>query len=144
MLLTLDGRTGGVLPQSNFPAPVVGSLTDDNLPTSADVHLYADPSTYATQYPVLFADCEGLSGGLKEPLAVQIRQRAAKLAERRERTLITRTALAGRTVIAGKLRKLDWSNDIGKKGREFAVTQFYPRILYTFSDVVVFVTRNPK
>lgn len=28
--------------------------------------------------------------------------------------------------------------------REFAVSQLYPRVLYTFSDVVVFVLRNPR
>ncbi|KAL2679358.1 hypothetical protein Neosp_010132 [[Neocosmospora] mangrovei] len=28
--------------------------------------------------------------------------------------------------------------------REFSVTQLYPRLLYTFSDVVVFVLRNPR
>ncbi|KAJ4318374.1 hypothetical protein N0V84_006883 [Fusarium piperis] len=30
------------------------------------------------------------------------------------------------------------------KKREFSVTQLYPRLLYSFSDVVVFVLRNPR
>lgn len=42
-------------------------------------------------------------------------------------------------------RKISWAlGDKEKSKREFAVTELYPKVLYTFSDVVVFVLRNPK
>ncbi|CAO2647539.1 Nn.00g084610.m01.CDS01 [Neocucurbitaria sp. VM-36] len=83
-----------------YPSPVVGAVTNSNVPTSGDVHLYSDPSTYVSEYPMLFADCEGLEGGENTP--------------------------------------------IKKSKRQHAVTELYPRLLYTFSDVIVFVLRNPK
>lgn len=45
-----------------FSSPVVGSV-NDNIPTTGDVHLYADPGTYLSESPMLYADCEGLDGG---------------------------------------------------------------------------------
>jgi hypothetical protein len=36
-------------------------------PTSGDVHLYGDPKTIDSQYPLLFADCEGFYGGNSAP-----------------------------------------------------------------------------
>src|SRR5947207_486863 len=42
-----------------YPSPVVG-VPGEELPTSEDVHLYVDPSTSATETPLLYADCEGL------------------------------------------------------------------------------------
>ena len=41
-------------------------------------------------------------------------------------------------------RKLEWAIDDEKKQRGYAVTELYPRLLYTFSDTVVFVIRNPR
>ena len=42
-------------------------------------------------------------------------------------------------------RKISWAmGDKEKSKREYAVTEFYPKVLYPFSDVVVFVLRNPK
>lgn len=41
-------------------------------------------------------------------------------------------------------RKIAWADTPATQKREFAVGQLYPRILYTFSDVVVFVLRNPR
>lgn len=37
-----------------------------------------------------------------------------------------------------------WADTPQTQKREFAVGNLYPRILYTFSDVVVFVLRNPR
>lgn len=55
------------------PVPVVGSV-NHSVPTSGDVHLYSDPSTYNSDCPILYADCEGLEGGENEPMAVQARR----------------------------------------------------------------------
>jgi hypothetical protein len=40
--------------------PVVGSALHTDLPTSGDVHLYPDLSTFESPHPVFYADCEGL------------------------------------------------------------------------------------
>lgn len=84
---------------SKYPSPATSS-NNGRLPTTKDVHLYADPKTYNTQTPVLYADCEGLNSG--------------------------------------------WAVTSETKKRDDAVMRLYPRVLYTFSDVVVFVLRNPR
>lgn len=43
--------------EAKFSSPLVGSV-NDNIPVSADVHLYADPETFLTDTPLLYADCE--------------------------------------------------------------------------------------
>jgi hypothetical protein len=58
--------------QSCAPSPVVGSSRDNHTPTSGDVHLYADPSTSAGEFPMLYADCEGLEGGETLPISAQL------------------------------------------------------------------------
>jgi len=118
-----------------FPAPVCGSRTDHKIPTSADVHLYADPDTFYGDKPLLFADCEGLNGGEEIPIA--------------KRKKLGREAIE-LLKLAGERTKghLEWADpkagDPQRCTREFAVRELYPRLLYTFSDVVVFVSRNAK
>lgn len=120
-LKTQDGST------NLFPVPVPG-LSGDTVPTTGDVHLYSDPGTYYAQKPVLYADCEGLTGGENTP-----RGMAGQL--------ITDTAKKGKN----KLRKrVAWANNPKMQSREFAVSSLFPRILYTFSDVVVFVLREAR
>ncbi|UPX14192.1 uncharacterized protein EKO05_0004682 [Ascochyta rabiei] len=41
-------------------------------------------------------------------------------------------------------RELGWADTNSLRSREFAVTNLYPRLLYTFSDVIVFVLKNPR
>lgn len=135
MLLTLDAWSGEPLRGQDFRSPVVGSARHDKLPTSGDVHLYADPSTFSTQYPYMFADCEGLNGGSKEPLAKQAQKVAPDDAHK----------MPFRKILQPIEKPLQWAKeDKYKRSREFAVTEFFPRLLYTFSDAVVFVMRNPK
>ena len=43
-----------------------------------------------------------------------------------------------------RTRKIEWKGPGVKKTREFAVTELYPRVMYTFSDVVVFVLQNQR
>jgi hypothetical protein len=121
-----------------FPSPIVGSVRNENVPTSGDVHLYADPGTHSADYPVLYADCEGLEGGENMPLSKQFcnspmlsRENGSK---RRARPKTSR----------GVQRHLKWANSPEKTKRQYAVTQLYPRLLYSFSDVIVFVLRNSK
>lgn len=63
--LTTNSRQG--------PVPVVGSV-NHSVPTSGDVHLYSDPRTYFTDFPILYADCEGLAGGEIEPMAAKAKR----------------------------------------------------------------------
>ncbi|KAF2134377.1 hypothetical protein P153DRAFT_402048 [Dothidotthia symphoricarpi CBS 119687] len=132
----------------NFPSPVAGSLSNGSVPTSGDVHLYSDPSTYAAEYPMLYADCEGLEGGESIPMAMQYRNSASTpskekgkdnhpVREHRKRRRVTKS-LHSRQI------DIKWANSPDKLKRQYAVTELYPRLLYTFSDVIVFVLRNPK
>lgn len=117
----------------NYPAPVVGSTNDDG-PTSGGVHLYADPGTSNTNRPILYADCEGLQGGESLPSAA-----------RSTRNRGIPSALRGKIgkTLASSIH-IQWANSPETKKREYAVMEFYPRLLYTFSDVVVFVLRTTR
>ena len=132
--------------QVRFPSPVVGSV-NDNVPVSADVHLYADPDTILTESPVLYADCEGLEGGESAPRAetLTLQDRASEMNSQRKGSLEPNTRKRHRRKGYGAPRNLIWATgDLEKSKREYAVTELYPKVLYTFSDVVVFVLRNPK
>ncbi|KAI1842756.1 hypothetical protein JX266_011077 [Neoarthrinium moseri] len=124
--LLIDRQDMTSLEASRYYSPVTSS-SYDRIPTTGDVHLYADPSTLYTSNPLLLCDCEGLSGG--ETLPKQLRNRADDLANG------YRTSTS---------RPISWAKTPNTKKREYAVSQLYPRILYTFSDVVVFVLRNPR
>lgn len=50
-------------------APVVGLTAHQAVPTSGAVHLYWDHNTLFSENPLLFADCEGLGGGSREPMS---------------------------------------------------------------------------
>lgn len=112
-----------------FPTPVVGSVVHDSEPTSGDVHLYADASTHGERLPILYADCEGFEGGERVPVGSRARLR-------------TRAHLHQN--LPARCRAIEWVDTEESRRREYAVTSLYPRVLYTFSDCVVFVLRNPK
>ncbi|KAI6862995.1 hypothetical protein KC334_g20629, partial [Hortaea werneckii] len=120
--------------QDIFPSPVVGSIANDSLPTSGDVHLYADPATHAEQLPILYADCEGFEGGERIPLGARAR-RGLRSESAKEEVLDPDLV---------RSRPIEWATTEESRQREYAVTALYPRLLYTFSDCVVFVLRNPK
>lgn len=115
---------------SRYYSPVTSS-NQDRISTTGDVHLYADPSTLYATSPLLFIDCEGLSGGEAAPKQLKQSQDSSSHAANYPR----RYAVP---------RKIEWAQTPQTQKREFAVSQLYPRILYTFSDVVVFVLRNPR
>ncbi|CAN9415920.1 unnamed protein product [Alternaria alternata] len=115
--------------KSMFKAPVSGSPLHDSTPTSADVHLYVDPATWEEERPIFYADCEGLNAGERIPIGAH---------SRRQTRIDTSRKLGLRA------RSLEWATSDQTRTRQYAVTQLYPRLLYTFSDVVVFVLNNPK
>lgn len=130
-----------------FPTPIPGSTRDDNVATSGDVHLYADPATYMGTLPMLYADCEGLEGGENIPIANRHRETANK-SHGREPT--DSPSHDGRGVkkrlkaLRASRRDIAWATAPETQKRQYAVTELYPRLLYTFSDVIVFVLQNPK
>ena len=97
------------------------------------MHLYADPSTLHATNPLLFVDCEGLSGGEAAPK--QLRQAQDPAASYSASNYTRRYAAP---------RRIEWAQSPQTQKREFIVSQLYPRILYIFSDVVCFVLRNPR
>ncbi|KAA8903651.1 hypothetical protein FN846DRAFT_779968 [Sphaerosporella brunnea] len=110
-------------------APIIGRSADRHAPTSGDVHLFCDPSSWRSDRPCLFADCEGLQGGNSDPVAVQTMERVRS------------------TVGLGKRGRqrlnISWAQP-KQRSRQFMVEEFYPRVLFTFSDVVCYVERNMR
>jgi energy-coupling factor transporter ATP-binding protein EcfA2 len=128
-----------------FPCPIVGSARNDSVPTSGDVHLYADPSTCFTIFPTLYADCEGLEGGENIPIGSRYRgAEAGILRKRDDSSLDPNREKKRRRLSLGQQRPIAWADSPTKQKRQYGVTELYPRLLYTFSDVVVFVLQNPK
>lgn len=119
--------------------PVVGRR-DANVPTSEDVHLYYDPKTINSQEPVLYIDSEGLGGGERQPLGALLRSK--RLREGASNPSGNQQQDSSVKVLSE--REILWADDASARGREYAVTNLYPRMLYTFSEVIVFVLRNPR
>lgn len=163
-MLIAHRATGTAIEESLgiFPSPVLGSSVNSTLPTSGDVHLYADPDTYHSHRPILYADCEGLDAGETRPFAtlsmdqLQITESETSRARAKSNPSMMPSNSAAsrpgakvrrhfrRKLFEGEEVKVQWATDLKKSGREFAVRHLYPRLLYTFSDVIVFVLRNPK
>jgi len=123
----------------SFASPVVGVVGED-VPTSDDVHLYLDPQTSSSDTPILFADCEGLEGGTREPIAARFRKKDKSTRPARISSFERRI----RNIQHTSEREITWATMTAKRSREYAMTELYPRLLYTFSDVIVFVLKNPK
>ncbi|KAG9236159.1 hypothetical protein BJ875DRAFT_482583 [Amylocarpus encephaloides] len=127
LMMEYDPQLRGI-GNDHFPVPVVGTAATENQPTSGDVHLYQDPETAAVREgycsPILYADCEGLQGGDAEPQSA---------------TTTKHTVTQRLKHIGMKAQEFFWSSSSSPENREFIVTNFYTRILYTISDVIVFV-----
>ena len=96
-------------------------------PTTGDVQLYPDPATHMSKVPIFYADCEGLNGGDKTPKAL-------------ENVGLSDIARRG-----GRLKDIPWATVLkGGRKRQQIVTNLFPKLLYTFSDTVVFVTQQSR
>ena len=135
MLITLKEQSLSFNSASPFKSPVVGSVKSDKSPTSGDVHLYVDPDTAYGPLPLLYADCEGLEGGEVPPMANQLRETGRKSGKAQLLQLLFSTR-------PRELIYVKTNSEV--ENREWAVRKLYPRLLYTFSDVVVFVLRNTR
>lgn len=157
-----------VIPKKSA-TPVVAASAHEFVPTSSNVHLYGDPNTLQTETPLLFADCEGLKGGNREPKTEtawkklmkegleilhsqkgqggssntgRLRDRALN---RTLRVALDFTALLdSRRILARDISLMDGKNPVRTHTRQYVVENIYPRLLYAFSDTIVFVTRNSK
>lgn len=114
--------------------------SDADVPTSGDCHLYADPQTSVSQHPILYADCEGLDGGEREPLGASSRRRDKVKNLGRVNSFEKRL----HRIFHTSQRDITWANTPAKRTRAFAVSQMYPRLLYTFSDVIVYVLKDAR
>lgn len=131
----------------SFPTPIVGGI-DTSIPTSADIHLYADPDSQYTQFPRIYVDCEGLTGGEKIPMAQRFvevdgpkNESKKKLETRLDNEYMRKLRQRAQ---GAKRRKLVFADNEETRKREYTVREFYPRLLYTFSHVVVFVLHNER
>jgi predicted acylesterase/phospholipase RssA len=129
----LISLTEGQHTSEEFPAPVVGAIANESVPTSDGVSMYSDPSTSEGSHPIMYIDCEGFEGGEKTPLGSQVRRHDPAPDDH-----------ASEAEDSVRIRSIKWATTEESRRREYAVTSLYPRILYTFSDCVVFVLRNPK
>jgi hypothetical protein len=101
-----------------------------------------DPLSAHSATPLLYVDCEGLEGGEREPIGAKLRKERLRALSMQD--LDDDDERLFRSRYACSERELLWAKSIETKGREFIVTNLYPRILYTFSDVIVFVLKNPR
>lgn len=131
MLVKRSAASGDKGFDAAFPSPVVGSVLDDTRTTSGNVSLYIDPAKHLDPLPTFFADCEGFEGGEQAPLGSQYHERSQQ-------------GKGGTPDAWVNTRSIKWADREEYRRREYAVTVLYPRILYSFSDCVVFVLRNPK
>jgi len=115
--------------RKSVQTPVISDMAEAHNPTSSDVHLFSDPATRMTTRPLLFADCEGLNGGTKDPQAVVSVAGAGRNLKR-----------AFRKIRSHRLKIVGMKTE--QRSRAWVVKDLYPRILFTFSDVVCYVTRN--
>lgn len=153
--MLIDRQASGDPDGSRYYSPVTSSNCDRTA-TTGDVHIYADPSSAFSTTPLLFVDCEGLNGG--EAMPKQLRHHQPQDPRPATRTSPPAAPPPYQPTAAGEAdddgrylrsrhssrRPIAWARTPQARKREFAVSQLYPRILYTFSDVVVFVLRNPR
>jgi len=132
--------------------PVVGDA-DSTIATSGDVHLYAEAISDSEMIdrPVFFVDCEGFAGGAQHPPGsfAHIRNQPEQpSAATGSRTVAVVQKMIRFIMGKGKKRILDLStygSDQDKiPRRDDVIRKLFPRLLYNFSDVVVFVVREQR
>lgn len=158
--MLIDRQASGSQDGQRYYSPVTSS-NQDRTATTGDVHIYADPSSAFSATPLLFVDCEGLNGGEAMPKQLRHHQTPDQPAPSGRPKAPAAAAPppyeptapgedgghAGRRHTRPRhasKRPIAWARTPQTRKREFAVSQLYPRVLYTFSDVVVFVLRNPR
>jgi hypothetical protein len=121
--------------------PVVGD--NSTIPTSSDIHLYHDPIRDADTpgTPLLFADCEGFDGANQSSAATIVAETRKAVTNKENplnenvRTLVSSFIQATKRIFK---RSLGWSQSVNGC-RQDALELLFPRLLYIFSDVIVYV-----
>ncbi|KAH6848113.1 hypothetical protein B0I37DRAFT_376721 [Chaetomium sp. MPI-CAGE-AT-0009] len=134
LLIDLDTAQG-----QKHSSPIVGPGGSHH-PTSEDVHLYLHPRTAQTARPIMMVDCEGLDGGELDPAGAKFRFKRRK--EEEKKAMEDKDYFKALRICSEY--ELQWSFGDGGKTRGFAVTHLYPRLIYAFSDVIVFVLHNAR
>ncbi|KAK6510149.1 hypothetical protein TWF481_004862 [Arthrobotrys musiformis] len=151
-IYSLSDRRPANQPPANSPlTPVVASTSyGETTATSGDVHLFPDPRSRQEESPILFADCEGLGASNSPPQGSRTARWERKY---QEINRLINSGNAATSFIEWQMRRqasqptlkdILWAIDDRSRSRSFVVKELYPRVLFTFSDVVVFVLRNHK
>lgn len=123
-----------------FDTPVVGRLDDELTSTSENVHLYFDSKSFSSRCPILYADCEDIQND--DSLSKIVEGRSEFWSKSLNVQYDKGKVKAIRNFAD---RSLYWiKSDHVKKRRSYSVRNLFSRILYTFSDVIVFVLRAQK
>ncbi|KAL9045395.1 MAG: hypothetical protein Q9214_001548, partial [Letrouitia sp. 1 TL-2023] len=141
-------------------APIPGNHTERYRSTSGGVHLYTDPRTIDTEVPLLYADCEGLRGSAASVAThfteVDVRQHHDRHGERYRAGPSLRGQVEDHRDTAICKIPIQWATSLSiQSDRETKITvhpqsaqrivmELYPRLLYTFSNVVCYVTNNTR
>ncbi|KAF3928891.1 hypothetical protein AA313_de0200185 [Arthrobotrys entomopaga] len=133
---------------------------DEGLASSGtdEVHLFQDPQSMPDENPILFADCEGFGTGSTPQHAVGEGQQGHKFMATSGSTASRPSAMHfsnrlrkprpeaqfGLTkdessALAGKY-EIKWATP--EDDRQSFVEKLYPRLIYSFSDVVCYVTKD--
>ena len=114
--------------------PVVGQRANRVTPTSGDIHLYRCPMREERNrnYPLFLADCEGFSKAEASPPG----SLAAHVLDEIE---LGQNQTARVTRVWNRPR-LELKQMTSGSTRRKAVKHLFPRLLYTFSETVVYVT----
>ncbi|KAF2498872.1 hypothetical protein BU16DRAFT_558910 [Lophium mytilinum] len=134
--------------------PVVGKR-NSLVPASGDVHLYGD---YLSERelpeldrPTFYADCEGFDGGAANPAgsfaykSQQVKEAANRSNGRVRSALEEIIRLMFGQTRTRTLGRLSPDANKGKEPtREDFIKKLFPRLLYNFSDVVVFVVKEQQ
>ncbi|KAK8925538.1 Phospholipase A I [Metarhizium anisopliae] len=110
--------------EDSFRVPVIG-LPSSSLPTSGNVHLYRDYTVDSLDKssPLLYVDCEGFKGSGRGEFEEALKKE-------QDQGIISRSYNFVRRKLSGMTR------------RDYAVQELFPRLLYNFSDTVVYVVRS--
>ena len=143
-------------------------------PTSCDVHLFEAPGTFSTNRLLLYADCEGLGGSDVDPLAKKAEEKIVPADPQKLQLTLTRLryminqyfnslvhpntarnmeptkVIPERDLFA--LAALDYESQAhsteiswsARVGRDSIVRTLIPRLLFTLSEIVVYVVRQHR